>query len=366
MSGVPENNEAICSGKNGKSYHGMEEALGELAISECIKVYEERKWWIKEYLGNLDGQISLSVDVLGYENVRNFCSYDYVCLSAHFIDENWKLRKWVLYFRCLWDPSVNCSEDCGIFKSLEALEIADKISTLATSNDRCYAKMFEYVKTHVQEKKELQLNDVTDSYDVPSPEEWKIVEGVCKIVDSIYEVSNALSPEEWKIVEVKGGDGSSQVAAVLGAFHKLFDDYVIRFPEKENFISESSSSDSDSEEESPPRQENHTFAYKKSDLEYYLEEPVLPWSQDFNALTWWRTADLLAIPVSLATSFDAFYTKPRPVDERLVCLKPDLMNSLICTRSWYGRYSFLLSAHDYWKVWESVLLSNCHGHQVKC
>ncbi|KAI5349139.1 hypothetical protein L3X38_002026 [Prunus dulcis] len=349
MSGVPENNEAICSGKNGKSYHGMEEALGELAMLCAV--------------------------------------YDYVCLSAHFIDENWKLRKWVLYFRCLWDPSVNCSEDCGIFKSLEALEIADKISTLATSNDRCYAKMFEYVKTHVQEKKELRLNgqlfnvycfgeiisqmvedafrkisdlidrvgelyslkslplwyltssnlkqalelwsmgefsskDVTDSYDVPSPEEWKIVEGVCKIVDSIYEVSNALSPEEWKIVEVldprfkmkyveficskvKGGDGSSQVAAVLGAFHKLFDDYVIRFPEKENFISESSSSDSDSEEESPPRQENHTFgvlqAYQqfiqldnqptqKSDLEYYLEEPVLPWSQDFNALTWWRTA----------------------------------------------------------------------------
>ncbi|PQP96619.1 zinc finger BED domain-containing protein RICESLEEPER 1-like [Prunus yedoensis var. nudiflora] len=210
--------------------------------SECIKVYEERKWSIKEYLGNLDGQISLSVDVLGYENVCNFCCYDYVCLSAHFIDENWKLRKWVLYFRCLWDPSVNCSEDCGIFKFLEDLEIADKISTLATSNDHRYAKMFEYVKTHVQEKRELQLSgqlfnvycfgeiisqmvvdafhkirdlidrvgelysskslplwyltssnlkqalelwsmgefsskDVTDSYDVPSPEEWKIVEG---------------------------------------------------------------------------------------------------------------------------------------------------------------------------------------------
>lgn len=65
MSGVPENNEAICSGKNGKSYHGiegsivgsndgnsipsdpdteendegskndMEEALGELAMFMC-------------------------------------------------------------------------------------------------------------------------------------------------------------------------------------------------------------------------------------------------------------------------------------------------------------------------------------------
>lgn len=276
-------------------------------------------------------------DVLGYENVRNFCSYDYVCLSAHFIDENWKLRKWVLYFRCLWDPSVNCSEDCGMFKSLEALEthvqekkelqlsgqlfnvycfgeiisqmVEDafrKISDLIDRVGELYSlkplPLWYLTSSNLKQALELwsmgefSSKDATDFYDVPSPEEWKIVEGVCKIVDSIYEVSNALfqtkhltanvylyhlhelreilsqmsSESEgfiativqdmmkkfdkyWdhmflllaicavldprfkmKYVEfmrskVKGGDGSSQVAAVLG-----------RFPEKENFISESS------------------------------------------------------------------------------------------------------------------------------
>lgn len=55
---------------------------------------------------------------------------------AHFIDENWKLRKWVLYFRCVLDPcdeddlsdDVSC-QDWGIFKSLEDWGIKDKIST---------------------------------------------------------------------------------------------------------------------------------------------------------------------------------------------------------------------------------------------
>lgn len=169
---------------------------------------------------------------------------------------------------------------------------------------------------------------------------------------------------EFVCSKVKGRDGNSQVAAVLGAIRKHFDEYVIRFPEKENFMSDSSSSNSNSEGHSPsPAHVNHIFGVlkdyyqfiqssnqpaKKTDLDCYLEEPILPWSQDFSALTWWRTTgakyptlskmarDFLAVPVSLATSYEAsFYTEPRPVNEHIIRLKPDLGNALMCTRSWY-------------------------------
>ncbi|CAN6551187.1 unnamed protein product [Malus baccata var. baccata] len=468
---------------------------------ECMKVYGERKLGIKEFFENFNGQISLSVDLLSYQKSLSF-DYDsevYLCLYAHFVDENWKLRKCVLYFRHLSDSSDDCGEDWGIFKSIQDWGIEDKISAVTTTN---FDYLAEYVKSHIQEKKELQLGgqlfnvnclgktlsfmvedafekiedlidkvsllhsskslplwyltssklkpaielwhmgefsskDVTDDYDVPSPEEWKTLEGVCNLVDSIYEVANALFETKhltanvylyhlhelrevltkmsvnsdsfirtiveemlkkfhkyWddmfllmaltavldprfkmKYVEfvcskVKGDVADSQVAAVLGAIHKMFDQYVIRFPENESFVSDSSSLDSDSEGESPdstpplpPKNASHTFgvlqAYqqfveqdiqptKRSDLDSYLEEPVLTWSKDFNALTWWRTAgakyptlarmarDLLAIPVSVATSFEAFYTEPRPVDERVAFLKPDFLNALMCTRSWYA------------------------------
>ncbi|KAL6193584.1 hypothetical protein ACLB2K_034668 [Fragaria x ananassa] len=223
---------------------------------------------------------------------------------------------------------------------------------------------------------------------VPTPEEWKKVEAVCKIVDRIFEVLNALCQAkhqtanvylyhlhelhdiltqasvdsdnfvntvvmailkafdrywdkmflllaisaaldpwfkmtyvEFACSKVKGADGSSQAAAVLGAIDKLFDEYAFRFSEKVNCTSESSASVSDSEGASP-RHVNHTFSVlqdfeKFTQLKGYLEEPVLPWSKDFDALAWWSTAgtkypilckiarDFLAIPVMLATSHQA-------------------------------------------------------------
>ncbi|EXB75666.1 Putative AC transposase [Morus notabilis] len=85
----------------------------------------------------------------------------------------------------------------------------------------------------------------------------------------------------------------------------------------------------------------------KSELDWYLEEPVLPWSEDLSVLNWWRISsvryptlstmarDILAVPISLATSYEAFYAELRPVDRCLTRLDPDLMNALSCTRSWF-------------------------------
>ena len=77
----------------------------------------------------------------------------------------------------------------------------------------------------------------------------------------------------------------------------------------------------------------------KSELNRYLEEPMLLWREDFDVLNWWKKAssaehpilsrvarDMLAIPMALATSDNDFYTVPKPMDEHL---EP------ICTQSWY-------------------------------
>ncbi|CAL8079587.1 unnamed protein product [Prunus armeniaca] len=438
--------------------------------TECMEVFEKKKMETKKILGNFDGQISLSVEILRCESYfEPSCCGDYLCLSAHFIDENWELNDWVLHFCSISvlgpsDDSLHKYEDWGILRSLEDWGIENKISALTVKNDNCNNELVEFLKTHIQGKMELQLNgklfcvyccgemisimvqdafdkiadivhkvrqvytfktdypmwflkllnlqealklwsqgnvsyrDVTHSHNVPSPEEWKKVEGVCKIVNSIYEVtiraffnttpltpnvhlcrllelrkilakmsidsdsfnrtvvedmlkkfdkywddmflllaiSTALDPRlkmryiEFVCSEVKDWNGNSQVAVVLGAIHKLFDEYVVRFP----------------------LQYNQQFIHlndhpkEKSDLDCYLEQPVLPHSQGFNALAWWRTAsanyptlsrmarDFLAIPVSFATLSEAYYTVPKPADEHIVCLKPDLMNALMCTRSW--------------------------------
>ncbi|KAK9288476.1 hypothetical protein L1049_016933 [Liquidambar formosana] len=457
--------------------------------ADCLEIYEEEREKIKEVLRDFDGQISLSVEISWYE--KRYCVfYDYMCLRAHFIDDSWNLKNWVLNFRHIRHPF---EVQGATLESLKGWDVENKISTLTMVNPDDYDETFEVVKDHIQSKKELQLNgqlfcvyccgdfislmvqdafneireiidtvselysfgkslplwyltnsrlkdalelesmgefsskDVTDHYKVPSADEWNKVRGICKLVDSIYEVANALFETKhitsnvylhhlqelqailtqessnsdsfirtvvekmqqkfdkyWKDMflvltiatvmdprykmkyiefsssKFEGSDGNSQVR-VLEAIHSLYDDYVTRFSGKGN------STSSTQEEYSPSHIEegccNSTVVFSdlqeyqqfiqctspppRSDLDWYLKEPVLPWSQDFNALSWWRAAspkypilsrmarDFLAIPISLATSFEAFYTQKREADRRIISLKPALMNALMCTRSWY-------------------------------
>lgn len=257
---------------------------------------------------------------------------------------------------------------------------------------------------------EFSSKDVTDNYDVPSAEEWKQVEEVCNIVDRIYEVADGLFQNkhvtanlylyhlheirailapisiksesfegtiakgmlekldeylnemfmvlaiaavldprfkmkyiEFTCSEVWGTDGISKAKAVSDAFHNLFDDYATRFPVK---ALSSSSSNLISIQGYQQFIQSQNWVVK-SELEWYFKQPVLPWSEDFVVLNWWKTSsiqypilsrmarDVLAIPMSLATSYDAFYTEPRPVDERLTSLNLKLANYLVCTRSWF-------------------------------
>ncbi|KAL6188424.1 hypothetical protein ACLB2K_039817 [Fragaria x ananassa] len=364
------------------------------------------------------------------------------CASAHFVDENWKLQKWVLHSRALelkaeLSPSEFLHDDdtWGVFRWLEDFGIEKKISTLSMVNDDVgYDQFVGCVKNHIQEKKGIQLNDqlfrvccfeemiaemvqgafhkindirnklswlcgfasITPVWNVtnyrlkealklwsageyssadpdyvPTPEEWKKVEGVLvmgmlKAIDRYWDkmflllaISAALDPRfkmkyvEFACSKVNGADGSSQAAAVLGAIEKLFDEYALRLSEKVNCTSESPASVSDSEGASP-RHVNHTFSVlqdfeKFTQLKGYLEEPVLPWSTDFDALAWWSTAgtkypilckiarDFLAIPVMIATSHQAFFTGPRPVDQNMVHLKPSSLHAFSCSRGWSPR-----------------------------
>ena len=92
--------------------------------------------------------------------------------------------------------------------------------------------------------------------------------------------------------------------------------------------------------------------HPKSELDFYLEEPVLPWIGDFDIISWWRASsskypilsrvarDLLAIPISIVTSYDAYNTAARQIDWTLMSSGRDIMGALMCTRSWNQSNSY--------------------------
>lgn len=469
----------------------------------CLETYDEVKAKIKQVLSNLEGQMSLSIDILRYEK-RYYYVQDYLCLSAHFIDSNWKMKKWILRFRR--DDLKELPHEF-LLNAVKEWEIEGKVSAITMLNDHLFDETFELVQDHIIGNRELKLNGrmyrvycagdmvsrmvqgaykpisktidivselypfwksqplwyltsfklkdaseleskgeyssdfVLDNYRVPSADEWEKVRSICELVDSIYKVTEVLFQAKyptaniylyhlrelreillekstssdvfiqgvakkmlkkfdkyWKKMylvlavamvmdprfkmkyleftssEFDDSDGIPGFTTVLEAIRGLFNDYVTQFPEKDyddSKYSTSSESASDLEEEGEeesgdkieeePR--NLDDIYKllpdyfqfvqsasrppKSELDWYLEEPVVPWSHDFNALSWWRSAsakypvlskmarNLLGIPLSVATSYEAFYTEPREADERIIRSGPKMMNALMCTKSWY-------------------------------
>nr|POF08624.1 zinc finger bed domain-containing protein ricesleeper 1 [Quercus suber] len=380
---------------------------------DCLIHYEKMIETAEQVLRNFDGQISLSVDIL-----RCRKAYEYMCLKAHFITEDWNLGNWVLNFRRI---NATWEDDCldgAILKVLRGWDIGNKIASITFLTDWVYDEGIDNVKEYVQEMKKLQFNgqifrlycsadifksmvqdafkvisgtickidelmyfgkpsylwdlaydrlkmaleceakeefgkEGYDSCDKPSADEWKKVEGICKLLESLYNAAKALFEtkdataniylqnlrevqatltkeanssdsfirdvaakmherfdEYWKNMflvlaiatvmdprckityfefsstKYGGNDDNTEVSTVVLAIRSLYDIYNIQFPETENRVSNPTSADS-------------------------------------------------GVPMSVVTSMDAFFTIEREISPRYASLKPDLMNAIMCTRSWF-------------------------------
>ncbi|KAG8369137.1 hypothetical protein BUALT_Bualt15G0120100 [Buddleja alternifolia] len=90
-----------------------------------------------------------------------------------------------------------------------------------------------------------------------------------------------------------------------------------------------------------------------SELDFYLEESVLPRISEFDVLSWWKTngvkypnlqkmaKDILAIPVSTVASESAFSTSGRLVSPHRNRLHPSTLEALMCARRTCSKFSGL-------------------------
>lgn len=180
---------------------------------------------------------------------------------------------------------------------------------------------------------------------------------------------------EFSSLKYEDSDGKLQVTTVLDALQTLYDEYA-NIDENEKPMSKSSASIECEGSDGPcPKfrrveegcgsskdgfdwvKEYEQFTQSKgrrpkSELDFYLEEPVLPWIEDFDIISWWRASsskypilsrvarDLLAIPISIVTSNDAYHTTARQIEWNLMSSGRDIMGALMCTRSWNQSNSY--------------------------
>ena len=85
----------------------------------------------------------------------------------------------------------------------------------------------------------------------------------------------------------------------------------------------------------------------KLELDYYLEEPTLPNSnEEFDILVWWKAnslkypilqmiaRDFLAIPISIVTSESSFSIGDRFLTSHRNRLHPYTLEALMCVQDW--------------------------------
>lgn len=95
-------------------------------------------------------------------------------------------------------------------------------------------------------------------------------------------------------------------------------------------------------------QEMNINMLSKSELDCYLEEPVLPRTPNFDILAWWNThgglqfpilkviaRDVLAIPISAVASESVFSTSGRLVGPHRSRLHPKTLEALMCAQNWF-------------------------------
>ncbi|WJZ97009.1 hypothetical protein VitviT2T_015644 [Vitis vinifera] len=180
-----------------------------------------------------------------------------------------------------------------------------------------------------------------------------IVMAIAAIFDPRYKIKIL----EFYFPLMYGSEASNEIEKIRGMCYELLSEYQSKSNLGQKTSSYGTSSGSTllelNYDEQDPLSKFDLFVHSttgeshtKSELDYYLEESILPRNSNFDVLSWWKTngikyptlqmivRDIYAIPVSIVASESAFSTGGRVVSKHRSRLHPDTLEALMCAQSW--------------------------------
>ncbi|KAM3380640.1 zinc finger BED domain-containing protein DAYSLEEPER [Capsicum galapagoense] len=169
---------------------------------------------------------------------------------------------------------------------------------------------------------------------------------------------------EFSFIKIYGEEAAGNwIKIVDEGVHEVFCDYIVQSlpPAPANFVDENDNFVIKSEfcQEDSLLSNGDTFAdfdvylhdimnnqQMKTEIDQYLEEPLMPRSQDFDVLGWWRinrcqyptlskmASDILSIPVCTVAPDSVFDTAPRDLNKHRSSLRPVAIEALSCAKNW--------------------------------
>ena len=178
-----------------------------------------------------------------------------------------------------------------------------------------------------------------------------IVMAVAAVLDPRYKIKIL----EFYFPIMYGSEALSEIGKIRQICYDFLSEYQSNSKIGEKTLESSSSLFDTDYDEQDPLSQYDLFVHStiresgvKSELDYYLDEPVLPRISDFDVLGWWKTngikyptlqkivRDIYAIPISTVASESAFSTNGRMVSKHRSRLHPHTLEALMCTQSWLG------------------------------
>ncbi|XP_074291302.1 zinc finger BED domain-containing protein RICESLEEPER 2-like [Silene latifolia] len=193
---------------------------------------------------------------------------------------------------------------------------------------------------------------------------------ICAFLDPRYKMKFL----EFSAKKFQWAQWDEKVATVYDTIQRLYDSYGVENDRKEYVLGDSDLEEGEDEGGSGMHKDQELGSFmaklntikelkeytcsqkplqhdtnppKKSDLQLYMEEPVLqPKNKNFAVLPWWKdnslkypklsrmARDFLAVRFSIGTWYDV------PEDSKVAGLDEELMEALSCTKSWKSAYDF--------------------------
>ncbi|XP_048635103.1 zinc finger BED domain-containing protein RICESLEEPER 2-like [Brassica napus] len=118
------------------------------AKADVYRLYENERDALKRELASLPGRVSLTSDL--WSSLKR---EGYMCVTAHYIDRNWRLNSKILTFCALSPPHTGMNVSMQLLESLKEWGIEKKVFSITLDNATSNDSMQDIVKS------QLMLND---------------------------------------------------------------------------------------------------------------------------------------------------------------------------------------------------------------
>jgi hypothetical protein len=118
--------------------------------NDCLKLFQEQKQALVDVFKSTSSRVSLTMDMW-----TSCQTLGYMCITCHFLDEDWKLQKRIIKFTFLKTPHTGVAMFNALLKSIQDWKIEDKLFAITLDNASNNNAMVKLLRHNLLEKRML-------------------------------------------------------------------------------------------------------------------------------------------------------------------------------------------------------------------